>query len=80
MEGIKMKKINATFSLPKETNDLLHALVARQKLSAFVADAISKALEEKKQALRRDYLEAENDPGRKEAIKEWKGTEGEDWE
>lgn len=75
-----MKKINVTFSIPEETNKLLHALVARKTISAFVASTLQKALEEKKQALKKAYAEAEKDPDRKKVLDDWKNLDTEDWE
>ena len=75
-----MKKINVTFSIPVETNELLHSLVGRKKLSAFVANALDRALEEKMHNLKQAYAKAENDPNRLKTIKEWKALDTEDWE
>lgn len=74
-----MKKINVTFSIPSETNDLLHSLVGKNK-SAFVTEALNKALEERMEALKKDYAEAEKDPDRKKTIEEWKSLDTEGWE
>ena len=67
-----MKKINVTFSIPTETNELLHALIGKKKLSSFVASTLNKALEEKMEALKREYAEAEKDPDRKKLLKNGK--------
>jgi hypothetical protein len=75
-----MKKINVTFSIPIETNELLHALIGRKKLSTFVASTLNKALEEKMEALKKEYIEAEKDPDRKKTIEEWKILDAEGWE
>lgn len=75
-----MKKINVTFSIPEEINDKLHTLIGRKKLSAFVAETLNKALEEKMEALKRAYAEAANDPGQREVAEDWKITETEGWE
>ena len=75
-----MKKINVTFSLPKETIDLMQRLIGRRQLSSFVTHAINKALEEKNEALRNAYLEASKDPDRAEVIKDWSAIEGEGWD
>ena len=75
-----MKKINVTFSIPTETHELLHALVGRKKLSSFVTTTLNNALEEKMEALKREYAEAEKDPDRKKTIQEWKVLDTEDWE
>lgn len=75
-----MKKVNVTFSIPAETNELLHTLVGRKKLSAFVSSALDKALEEKMDTLKQAYAEAESDPGRIKTIKEWQHLDIEDWE
>lgn len=75
-----MKKINVTFSIPEEINEKLHTLIGRKKLSAFVAETLDKALEEKMKALKRAYAEAENDPDRQELIEDWRITDTEGWE
>lgn len=75
-----MKKVNVTFSISKETNELLHTLVGRKKLSAFVSSVLDKALEEKANALKKAYAEAEKDPHRTKTINEWKSLDTEGWE
>ncbi len=75
-----MKKQNVTFSLPKETIDLMQRLVGRRKLSAFVTHAINSALEEKEEALRKAYAQANEDPDRSETLKDWSAIEGEAWD
>lgn len=75
-----MKKINVTFSISTETNELLHKLVGRKKLSAFVSSVLHKALEEKANALKKAYAEAEKDQDRIKAINDWKPLDMEDWE
>lgn len=75
-----MKKINVTFSIPKETNELLHGLIGRRKMSSFVTELLNKALEAKAQTLANEYKSAESDPERIEVIDAWKDLDGEDWE
>lgn len=75
-----MKKVNVTFSISSETHKLLHSLVGRKKLSAFVSEVLDKALEEKANALKKAYAEAEKDPHRSKTINEWKSLDMEDWE
>ena len=75
-----MKKINVTFSIPEETNERLHALIGRKKLSAFVTVALDNALEDMMESLKKAYAEAERDPDRKKIIEDWKDTETEGWE
>ena len=65
---------NQTFSLPEEITRDLHSFVKRREMSRFVADAIRKELEVKKQELRDAYLSANEDIGQLEAIDEWKET------
>ena len=74
-----MKKVNVTFSVPKETIDLMNGLIGRRKLSAFVTIALNKALQEKVEDLRLAYSQAEVDPDRIKVIKDWSTIEGEDW-
>lgn len=73
------KKINVTFSIPIEINNMLHSMVDRRKLSHFVAQALKQALSEKKQTLKEAYKEASKDPDRLRTIKEWEVLDGEDW-
>ncbi len=74
-----MKKVNITFSIPIETQQLLQSLVGRRKMSAFVAKALDKALLEKVEVLKKAYIEAEKDPSRKELINDWKDSDLEGW-
>ncbi len=43
-----MKTINVTFSIPENTNILLHTFVEKRGLSKFVTRAIDSALEKEK--------------------------------
>lgn len=75
-----MKKINVTFCLPAEIQERLYSLVGRRKMSSFVAQAIHKALNEKMEALKQAYAQAEQDPDRKITLEDWNSLEPEDWE
>lgn len=75
-----MKKVNVTFSIPVETQQLLYSLIERRKVSAFVVEALNKALEEKTEILKKAYADAEKDPDRQETINDWKALEGEEWD
>lgn len=75
-----MKNINVTFSLPADLNSQLHRHVGKRGLSRFVSEAIQKALDEKRDLLRKAYIEARNDPDRIETINDWKVLDGETWE
>lgn len=75
-----MKKTNVTFSMPLETHRLLQSLVGKRKMSSFVTDAVDKALETKMEALKQAYIEADSDPDRKKAVKEWSALDVEGWE
>lgn len=70
----QQKYKNQTFSLPEEISNDLHAFIKRREISRFVADAIRKELEAKKQELREAYISANKDFGQIEAMKEWKET------
>ena len=65
---------NQTFSLPIEVTNDLRSFVKRREMSHFVADAIRKELELKKQELRKAYISANKDPGQIEGNSEWQGT------
>lgn len=75
-----MKKVNATFSIPEETNKLLHAVIGQRKLSSFVAKAINDALAKEVTSLREAYKNAEKDSARQEIIEDWKVLDGQEWE
>ncbi len=66
-----MKKINVTFSLPVEINELLDSLLGSKNKSAFVAEVLNRALQERMEALKKEYKEAEKDTDRVETIKAW---------
>lgn len=70
------KTINQTFSLPVEISQELYSYVKRREMSRFVAEAIRKELEAKKEELRKAYLMANEDEGQLEATNEWEGTIG----
>ncbi|MBX9703593.1 MAG: hypothetical protein K2X39_05520 [Silvanigrellaceae bacterium] len=55
------KTINQTFSLPTNISQELHVYVNRREMSCFVADAIRKELDAKKEELRKDYQRANED-------------------
>ena len=70
------KTINQTFSLPVDVSQELHAYVKRREMSRFVAEAIRKELEAKKEELRQAYQMANEDEGQLEATTEWESTLG----
>lgn len=70
-----MKKINVTFSLPVEINELLDSLLGSKNKSAFVAEVLNRALQERMEALKKEYKEAEKDTDRVETIKAWQKNE-----
>lgn len=67
---------NQTFSLPIDLSLELHSFIKRREMSQFVAEAIRKQLEIKKQELRKAYLMSNEDEGQHEANVEWQGTLG----
>lgn len=48
-------------------------------MSLFIKTTLKKSLEKKMHSLRQAYVEAEQDPDRKEVINDWKVLDGEDW-
>lgn len=66
-----MKNVNVTFSLPEDTNTLLHSFVGKRGLSKFVTQAISFALEMEENKLKAAFKNAENDPDLKETMNDW---------
>lgn len=49
-------------------------------MGSSVKISLKKSLEKKMHSLRQAYVEAEQDPDRKEVINDWKVLDGEDWE
>lgn len=76
MRKHESKTVDQTFSLPIELSLELLAYVKPGERSRFVADAIRKELEAKKEVLRKAYLAANKDEGQLEATEEWQGTLG----
>lgn len=74
-----MKRINVTFSIPAETHELLQSLVGRRKMSSFVSGVLKRALEEKRETLKKAYREAESDTDRIETIEDWGVLDVEGW-
>jgi hypothetical protein len=74
MKKNEPKKVNQTFSIPLDVSVELHTYVKRREMSQFVSDAIRKELFSKKEELRKAYLEANEDEGQKEAMRDWKDT------
>jgi hypothetical protein len=78
----KLKSINQTFSIPTDVSQDLHQYVKRREMSRFVTDAIRKELIAIKLELKKQYLEAEKDPGQIEVRNEWDITvadDSDDW-
>jgi hypothetical protein len=75
-----MRTVNVTFSIPENTNMLLHTFVKKRGLSKFVTRAIENALETEKNALKNAFRAAENDPDLKEITNDWAALDGEDWD
>lgn len=76
----RKRNVNVTFSIPEDTNMLLHSFVEKRGLSKFVTKAIEEALEIEKNQLKAAFREAENDPDLKETIDDWAALDGEDWD
>ena len=74
MRAKRHSTINQTFSLPVKVTEELRAYVKRREMSQFVAEAIRKELEVKKEELRVAYMQSEEDEGQTEAMEEWKET------
>lgn len=75
-----MKTKNVTFSLPENIIDMLQSLIGKQKMSSFAAGALEKALEEKRELLKKEYADASRDADRLKTIEEWGITDLEGWE
>lgn len=76
MKRQEAKTINQTFSLPLDVSHELHVYIKPGEMSRFVADAIRKDLQAKKEELRHAYLAANKDAGQKEAREDWETTIG----
>lgn len=63
----QQQTVNQTFSLPITISKELHAYVKRREMSRFVANAIRKELDAKKNNLRDAYKLASSDEGQNEA-------------
>jgi len=74
MRKHEIKTTNLTFSLPLDISSELRAYVKSRERSHFVAEAIRKEIEAKKEELRQEYLSASEDEGQIEAMKDWDGT------
>lgn len=74
MRKHEIKTINQTFSLPIELSSELYAYVKSRERSRFVAEAIKKELEAKKESLKKAYLSANEDEGQIEAAEDWQAT------
>lgn len=76
MRKQQAKTVNQTFSLPLQVMQDLHALVRPRERSHFVSELLQNALEAKKQEIRQAYIDANEDEGQLEAIKDWEITIG----
>jgi metal-responsive CopG/Arc/MetJ family transcriptional regulator len=74
------KKVHVTFSIPEELNSLLHSVVEKRGLSEFATKALQKALKEERDALKKAYAAANEDPDRKETMDDWKDLDLEGWD
>lgn len=75
-----MKTKNVTFSLPEDVVEMMQSLIGKQKMSSFAAQALEQALKQKKESLRKQYVEAAQDVDRLKTIEEWSITDVEGWE
>jgi hypothetical protein len=74
MRKQQAKTVNQTFSLPIEVSEDLHTYIKRREMSRFVSDLLREGLEAKKRELRQSYLDANEDEGQLETMKDWEGT------
>ena len=74
------KKIHVTFSIPEDVNSMLHSVVEKRGLSEFVTKALQKALAEEREALKKAYAAANEDPSVKEVIEDWSVLDTEGWD
>ena len=71
INDLSIKKIQITVSITEDTYRLFSILIGKNTMSEFVECILKKALAEKIESLRQAYKEAENDPDRKQLIKDW---------
>jgi hypothetical protein len=76
MRKQQAKTVNQTFSLPLDVSKDLHVYIKPREMSRFVSDLIREGIEAKKGALRKAYMEANEDEGQIEATRDWEGTVG----
>ena len=74
-----MKNVNITFTIPSEMHKYLQKLVGKRNMSKFVAQALEIALQAKKLELNKEFIEAAQDKGHKEAQEDWSILESENW-
>ena len=74
MRKQQAKTVNQTFSLPLQVMKDLHTFIKPRERSHFVSDLLHDALEAKKKELRQSYIDANEDDGQLEAIKDWETT------
>jgi len=68
-----------TYTIPKDLDAVLHAKVGRGRMSKFVTEALWEALRKDEESLLMEFLEADKDPGDKEARVDFSKMEGEDF-
>lgn len=73
-----MKK-PVTFTIPEQLDAALHIKVGRGRMSKFVTQALWEALKRDEEALLKEFLASDNDPGNIEVLKSFSGIEGEDF-
>lgn len=74
------KKVHVTFTIPEDVNALLHSVVEKRGLSEFVTKALKKALQEERDALKKAYAAADQDPDRKELLDDWSDLDSDGWD
>jgi hypothetical protein len=76
------KHTNVTLSFPVDLNALLHAKVARSKISKYVAESVRKSLieDEEREAAKLEaaYEKANSDLDRLKAVSEWNDLDNSD--
>jgi hypothetical protein len=74
-----MRTKPVTYTIPKDLDAALHARFARGQMSKFVTQALWDALKKEEDALIKEFLEADQDPGNADVKQSFSKLESEDF-
>lgn len=75
--GMRVKPV--TFTIPEQLGAILHSKIRRGEMSKFVTRALWDALKREEEALLREFLDSDKDPGNIEVKHSFSDIEGEDF-